>query len=225
MGHGINDCIVLSTAEKIKVRDDPPFSVALKAESKLARKESMKLNAFSLKMGSQSSYTCYKGQSIVTGLGGNTAEGNILQRKHQDGLKVLGVEELLKNKAVDPGTMKMVVSKESNNTMRNCSSLKKKTSWKRLVLEKVPNFQMTESIMGKRKFLEEGSKGGMCLAWKEDISVTLRSFSKWHIDVVIKESGVKEEWRFTGFYGSPYVINKNLSWNLLRKLGQDQNLP
>lgn len=31
-GHGINDCIELSSAEKNKVRDDPPFSVALKAE-------------------------------------------------------------------------------------------------------------------------------------------------------------------------------------------------
>lgn len=54
MGNGINDCIELSPAEKNKVRDDPPFSVALKAESKLVGKESMKINAFSIKMGSQS---------------------------------------------------------------------------------------------------------------------------------------------------------------------------
>ncbi|KAA3466302.1 expansin-A1-like [Gossypium australe] len=57
----------------------------------------------------------------------------------------------------------------------------------------------------------EGSQGGLCLAWKVDIKVTLRSFSKWHIDVIIKEDDVQEEWRFTGFYGSPYLKDKNLA--------------
>lgn len=40
-------------------------------------------------------------------------------------------------------------------------------------------------------FEAEGSKGNLCPAWKEDISIILRSFSKWHIDVTIKEGGVK----------------------------------
>ncbi|KAG8493308.1 hypothetical protein CXB51_010696 [Gossypium anomalum] len=71
----------------------------------------------------------------------------------------------------------------------------------------------------------EGSRGGLCLAWKEDIIVILRSFSKNHIDAMVKEKNTNEEWRFTGFYGSPYVNNKNDSWNLLRKLGEDQSHP
>ncbi|KAA3481203.1 Zinc finger, CCHC-type-like protein [Gossypium australe] len=50
----------------------------------------------------------------------------------------------------------------------------------------------------------EGSRGGLCMAWKKEISVRLRSFSRWHIDVFIKEDNVEEEWRYTGFYGSPY---------------------
>ncbi|MBA0826334.1 hypothetical protein Goarm_011196, partial [Gossypium armourianum] len=68
----------------------------------------------------------------------------------------------------------------------------------------------------------ECSRGRLCLAWKADISVNLKSFSKSHIDVTLKEEGVKEEWRFTGFYGSPYVHKKNDSSSMLKKLGQQQ---
>ncbi|KAH1082144.1 hypothetical protein J1N35_021905 [Gossypium stocksii] len=57
----------------------------------------------------------------------------------------------------------------------------------------------------------EDSRGRLCLAWKMEITVSLRSFFKSHIDVMIKEDNVTEEWRFTGFYDSPYVSNKNVS--------------
>ncbi|KAA3462361.1 reverse transcriptase [Gossypium australe] len=67
--------------------------------------------------------------------------------------------------------------------------------------------------------------GGLCLAWKGGIGITLRSYSKWHIDVLIKEDGIQEEWRFTGFYGSPYVRNQNHVWNLLERLSQDRDYP
>ncbi|KAL1150145.1 hypothetical protein V6Z11_A10G237600 [Gossypium hirsutum] len=39
----------------------------------------------------------------------------------------------------------------------------------------------------------EGSRGGISMAWKAGIT--------------------------TRFYGSPYVTNKDVSWNLLRRLG------
>ncbi|MBA0850954.1 hypothetical protein Goshw_010165 [Gossypium schwendimanii] len=70
-----------------------------------------------------------------------------------------------------------------------------------------------------------GSRGGLCLAWKDDIEVALRSFSKTHIDVMIKDERDKKEWRFTGFYGTPYANNKNASWNLLKILGKDKTQP
>lgn len=65
----------------------------------------------------------------------------------------------------------------------------------------------------------EGSRGGLCLAWKGDILVTLRSFSESHIDVMVNEEIDNVEWRFIGIYGPPYVKDKEESWNLLRKLG------
>lgn len=47
----------------------------------------------------------------------------------------------------------------------------------------------------------EGSKGGFCLAWKVGIDIVLRSFSKNHIDVLVR-NGNEEEWHYTGFYRS-----------------------
>ncbi|XP_017648047.1 uncharacterized protein LOC108488269 [Gossypium arboreum] len=71
----------------------------------------------------------------------------------------------------------------------------------------------------------EGSRGGICMAWKTGITVVLKNFSRNHIDVMVKDENFNEKWRFTGFYGSPYVQDKNASWNLLRQLGKDQNHP
>ncbi|KAA3490114.1 reverse transcriptase [Gossypium australe] len=71
----------------------------------------------------------------------------------------------------------------------------------------------------------EWTRGGLCLAWKDDIEVTLKIFSKWHIDVLVKEDGIQEEWQFTGLYGSPYLRDQNLVWNLLRRLNQECNYP
>lgn len=31
----------------------------------------------------------------------------------------------------------------------------------------------------------DGTRGGLCLGWKEDMDVTLRSFSKNHIDMMV----------------------------------------
>ncbi|KAA3465148.1 Exo_endo_phos domain-containing protein [Gossypium australe] len=71
----------------------------------------------------------------------------------------------------------------------------------------------------------EGSRGGLCMAWKKKIVVNLRSFPKWQIDVLIKEDKVEEEWRYTGFYGPPYLKDKNSIWNLLKRLAQEIDHP
>ncbi|KAA3466354.1 reverse transcriptase [Gossypium australe] len=71
----------------------------------------------------------------------------------------------------------------------------------------------------------EGSRGGLCLAWKGDIAVTVKSYSKWHIDSLIREGNGKAEWRFTGFYGSPYLKDKNTVWDLLKGLSHGNYYP
>ncbi|KAA3479327.1 Endonuclease/exonuclease/phosphatase [Gossypium australe] len=64
----------------------------------------------------------------------------------------------------------------------------------------------------------EGTRGGLCLAWKQGVSVTLRQFSERHIDAVIDDDELRGKWRFTGFYGSPYEHDRSNSWAELRSL-------
>ncbi|KAA3474021.1 reverse transcriptase [Gossypium australe] len=71
----------------------------------------------------------------------------------------------------------------------------------------------------------EGSRGGLCLAWKEEFRVSLKTFSKNHVDVQVEDSNGQGDWRFTGFYGSPYVKDQHESWRLLQVLGQEQQCP
>ncbi|KAH1073096.1 hypothetical protein J1N35_025424 [Gossypium stocksii] len=70
--HSLQDCIELTPAEKSKIRDNPPFSLALKTELNLIGRESLKFNAISKKMDPQCSYVesekeleLLKGESAV----------------------------------------------------------------------------------------------------------------------------------------------------------------
>ncbi|KAH1113629.1 hypothetical protein J1N35_007007 [Gossypium stocksii] len=51
MGHGFQDCLQIPPAEKNKIREDPPYTLALKVESKLIGNECMKFNVLSKKVG------------------------------------------------------------------------------------------------------------------------------------------------------------------------------
>ncbi|KAA3474108.1 reverse transcriptase [Gossypium australe] len=71
----------------------------------------------------------------------------------------------------------------------------------------------------------DGSKEGLCLAWKSEASITLQNFSRRHIDVLVSKQNDEQQWRFTGFYGSPYAQEREDSWNLLRRLGCNEEQP
>ncbi|KAA3467408.1 reverse transcriptase [Gossypium australe] len=66
---------------------------------------------------------------------------------------------------------------------------------------------------------------GLSLGWREGINLTLKSYSKSHINVVVEEEDGEEVWRFTGFYGEPVEQNRRASWELLRALQNGNNLP
>lgn len=59
--------------------------------------------------------------------------------------------------------------------------------------------------------------------WHKNIDVTLRSFSKGHIDVLVKENGW--QWRFTGIYGNPNRDLHHETWTLLKRLAEISTLP
>ncbi|KAL5775011.1 hypothetical protein ACOSP7_012568 [Xanthoceras sorbifolium] len=69
-----------------------------------------------------------------------------------------------------------------------------------------------------------GKSGGLMLLWNDVWDVSVLSFSRGHIDVVIKmENNLK--WRFTGFYGCPVPNHRTDSWELLRRLKAVNRLP
>ncbi|KAL5836959.1 hypothetical protein ACOSQ3_014128 [Xanthoceras sorbifolium] len=70
----------------------------------------------------------------------------------------------------------------------------------------------------------EGKSGGLMLLWNDAWDVSVLSFYRGHIDVVIKmENNLK--WRFTGFYGCPAPNHRTDSWELLRRLKAVNRLP
>jgi hypothetical protein len=70
-----------------------------------------------------------------------------------------------------------------------------------------------------------GLSGGLALMWTSDVVVDLKSYSKYHIDVWVKESDQGQQWRFTGFYGDPSRSRRKESWRMLRFLRNQFDLP
>ena len=69
-----------------------------------------------------------------------------------------------------------------------------------------------------------GKSEGLALMWKDKEQVEVRSYSKNHIDVKITSED-RYEWRLIGFYGEPDRAQRRRTWNLLRTLARDANLP
>ncbi|MBA0809479.1 hypothetical protein Gohar_025128, partial [Gossypium harknessii] len=79
---------------------------------------------------------------------------------------------------------------------------------KNLMLECSWIGESTSSIKTLISVGANGSRGGLCLAWKEDVNVHLRSYSKNHIYVFIKENDNDKLWHFTDFNEVLYSFEK-----------------
>lgn len=66
-----------------------------------------------------------------------------------------------------------------------------------------------------------GTRGGLSLGLKGELSVSLRIYSINHIDVDIKEDEGGEKWRLTSFYGALEARGRNGAWDLLKRLGRE----
>ncbi|KAE8774428.1 hypothetical protein D1007_53200 [Hordeum vulgare] len=70
----------------------------------------------------------------------------------------------------------------------------------------------------------EGKGGGVVVFWRRGLSVELRDFSRFHMDLEIKEEdGFK--WRFTEIYGVPRAEKKHVTWKVMRILHNQASLP
>lgn len=43
--------------------------------------------------------------------------------------------------------------------------------------------------------------------------------------MIVEDTELKGKWRFTGFYGTLYIQDKEDSWAVLKNLCQDENAP
>ena len=67
--------------------------------------------------------------------------------------------------------------------------------------------------------------GGLALLWTREIDLEIKSFGSHHIDAVITEKNSNFKWRFIGFYGHPQTHMKQKSWDLLKYLKNQSQLP
>lgn len=57
-----------------------------------------------------------------------------------------------------------------------------------------------------------GSSGGLTLGWRNNVTISLRSFFAAHIDVLIDDDFDGNRWRYTSFYGAPQEKRREGSW-------------
>jgi hypothetical protein len=70
----------------------------------------------------------------------------------------------------------------------------------------------------------DGRSGGLIMLWKREISIQQVFSSPKYIDVHIDE-GQGRKWRPTGIYGEPRWEDKYKTWDKMRELKHDSNLP
>ncbi|XP_074352960.1 uncharacterized protein LOC141692122 [Apium graveolens] len=70
----------------------------------------------------------------------------------------------------------------------------------------------------------QGQRRGVAMLWKYKNEFPIRSYSLNHIDAVVNVQG----WscfRLTGIYGEPNRTRRRVTWDLIRHLARDNNLP
>jgi hypothetical protein len=68
----------------------------------------------------------------------------------------------------------------------------------------------------------DGQSGGLLMFWCTETKIKVQSVTKNFIDVVIEDD---TEWRFTGVYGEPSWNQKHITWDALRNLHGQFQMP
>jgi hypothetical protein len=69
----------------------------------------------------------------------------------------------------------------------------------------------------------QGRSGGLALWWREGVEVSVRPWCQYYIDAKICLDG--KTWRFTGIYGEPRADLRSKTWEALRYLKSQDDLP
>lgn len=70
-----------------------------------------------------------------------------------------------------------------------------------------------------------GNAGGVAMLWRKGVTVDLWSLSSNHIDVTMQPPGQDQRWRCTGYYDFADQGARHRSWDLLRHLARQSELP
>lgn len=109
-----------------------------------------------------------------------------------------------------------VVRQEKPDYIFLCETIEKKSK-----LEWIRNKLGFEGLVAVDP---QGRSGGVALLWREENNARLLGYSRNHIDVEITGNGL-QPWRLTGLYGEPDRAQRRKTWDLLRHLARDSNLP
>ncbi|KAK5844657.1 hypothetical protein PVK06_000797 [Gossypium arboreum] len=159
-GHGVKDCMSISSEERVKTEDNLPYSIALKVESSIKGKKSIWLGSLKKKTMIQCNYTGMEEPDS-----NSKCSTDLLMPKTQIDMKM---EKVSKK---DPNVLEASDGEENNKFNDGIDSLGKRMTTVEEKLQKnqssmaenqrdemKENFDvnMSERILGKRKFNHEG---------------------------------------------------------------------
>ncbi|XP_050211481.1 uncharacterized protein LOC126661668 [Mercurialis annua] len=87
----------------------------------------------------------------------------------------------------------------------------------KMVVSKLESIKYKLNMEGCFGVSCEGKSGGLALFWDSSVSISIKSYSSFHIDCFVEDVN-QLQWRFTGFYGNPTQSQRIHSWMLLKRL-------
>ena len=116
----------------------------------------------------------------------------------------------------------------SSSVARSCATMKAQNC----LLNGDKNEEISD---GKREILigfvecliipSVGRNGGLAMLWGRDVKVEIQSYSRCFIDAFVTDPDSGFQWRITGFYGNPKTHQRKESWDLLKYLSQNYQMP
>lgn len=70
-----------------------------------------------------------------------------------------------------------------------------------------------------------GKSGSLTFMWNNVNDAQVQSFTKWHVNLLVKDTQTINEWLLTGFYGHPDSSKRSSTLNLLKALDPTSQLP
>lgn len=114
--------------------------------------------------------------------------------------------------------LKELIKKEDPQIIFLCETKLTKVEWGRMKLKL--GFAKCEAVDCEGV----GRRGGLALLWRDSVDLSIKAVSSNYVDSWVRHDN-GSFWRFTGFYGNFESSRKMESWNKLRDLGEQFNMP